>query len=101
MAALFTDDEAAAAIQSRIRGRHARAQTSHRAAQRASARIDDEPSIPFTADLAKQLAEAGGVGASANGMHVVCPRLVATGRGPRLTPLMRALTGPGAHLTVQ
>ena len=63
--ALFTDDEAAAAIQSRIRGRHARAQTSHRAAQRASARIDDEPSIPFTTDLAKQLAEAGGVGASA------------------------------------
>eukprot|EP00900_Chrysochromulina_parva_P016450 jgi/Chrpa1/24806/Chrysochromulina_OHIO_Genome00004506-RA len=95
--ALFTDDEAAAAIQSRIRGRHARAQTSHRAAQRASARIDDEPSIPFTADLAKQLAEAGGVGASANGMHVVCPRLVATGH--KLAGSLRTALRGLPHLT--
>lgn len=89
--ALLTDeDHAASAIQARYRGSASRRQL------RAHA-DDSEPSVPFTAELARELALESSISTTANGLQVACPRLVATGR--RLAGSLAQTLGSLPHLT--
>ena len=81
----MSEEEAAASIQATIRGRNARAEMTQRRA------VADEPSEPFTADVARVCAAASGVGATPDGARVACARLVATGRRLAAASLTAAL----------
>ena len=95
--AVYTEEEAAQAIQAIHRGSLARKETRKLAAGGSYTIDDSEPSVAFTREKAREMAIATGCGSSANGMLVVCPRLVASGH--RLAGNLSTALGGMPHLT--